>query len=94
MPLVSNCVVGSEASWTVREPSLQRRIRAFDCSSEGFLGERRHRSVVMAVSYGENVAALVLPWWPAAGGWKSEDFHALGSKDMKSGTLSTYICSC
>lgn len=48
----------------------------------------------MAVLYGENVVAEVFPWWPAAGGWKSEDFHALGSKDMKSGTLRTYICSC
>jgi hypothetical protein len=62
LPLVSYWVVGSDASWTVREPSLQRRIRAFDCSSEGFEGERRHLSVVMAVLYGENVVEGVLLW--------------------------------
>jgi hypothetical protein len=68
---MSNCVVESFASCRVSEPSDHRRIRAFDWSSALLEGERRHRTVDMAVLYAEKCSeAVVLEWWSVVGGWK------------------------
>ena len=94
LPSISYWVVGSEASWRVREPSDQRFIRALDWSLEWSEGECRQRIVVIAVLYAEKVVdgAFVL-WWSVVGGWKAVTSQDLGLMATKEGIFRRYIWS-
>ena len=52
----SNCSRGLDASWRVKDPSDQRRMRAFDCFLDESLGEYRQRTVLVEVWDAEKVA--------------------------------------
>lgn len=56
MATSSNCSQGLDASWSVMEPSDQRRTRALDWIFDGSLGEYLQRMVLFDVWSAEKVA--------------------------------------